>query len=115
LGEEESILKLRQRILRDSENKDQLILHLKNAVSKNPLNPQNYKDLIYLHYFLNRGEEAYKNAISLQKLEPEATEVPLGQFQYFLENQNEEMGVQAMKSLISDKTIAEAIKMNIIS
>lgn len=113
-GETAETMALRQRLYRKTQIPGELIIYFQEEFQKNPSIPQNLRALVQLNYLHHHPEEAYRFALQLKKLAPEETEVALGGYPHYLDTEEKEKAVQAMKQLIQDERLNKNIKMKVI-
>ncbi len=93
----------RQQIYRETKQPEKLMQYLQKQSQKEPLNPQNFKALIYLYHLYKKPDKAYLAALALQELDKEAREVPLGLYPHYIEAGETDLAVSAFKKLLSNR------------
>lgn len=107
--------KLRLKLLREAADKPAFEHYLQSAIRNNPQDVDSYSDLIYLYTFQDPAEEAYKVAVALQKLDPEADEPHLIFCTYYRNRGDREAGLRSLKIVAASDRIAEEVKQKVLT
>lgn len=92
----------RQHLYRETDQPEKLMQYFQKQSQKEPLNPENFRALIYLYHLYRKPEKAYQAALALQKLDEEAWEVPLGFYPHYIEAGETNLAVSALQMLMLD-------------
>lgn len=105
--------KLRRQIFEKTGDQSAQIEYLRGEIAKNPERTENYVNLMYVFNRQGNAKKARAVADQLQEENPDAEEAQLGYYKGYLEQENAEKAVNAMRRALNSN-IDNAIKKEII-
>ncbi|PKD21718.1 hypothetical protein APR41_01665 [Salegentibacter salinarum] len=107
--------KLRRQIFARTGDTAAQIENLKEGISNNPENEQNYLNLIYIYSDQGENEEAYNTAQELLAANPGSTLVHLALYKFHLEREEPEDAVNSMKIVFESEEIDPESKFKVLN
>ncbi|MFD1062524.1 tetratricopeptide repeat protein [Winogradskyella litorisediminis] len=114
LGTDEVRTEMRNNIYSLSGNADVEIENLKNRISANPNNENNYLQLIYRYGQTGQAKEAYDTAKQLLSVKPDSKFVHLALYKFYLEEGKVDDAVASMKLVLNASEIDEQSKSKVL-
>ena len=107
--------KLKERLYTLSNNTDRKVKELENNVAANPESKEEYLKLIYVYSEQGDIKKAYETALELQKIDPEADEVQLALYKFYLNDKKTDQAVVAMQRVLKSKSISPEAKHSVLN
>jgi tetratricopeptide (TPR) repeat protein len=115
LGTNDYRNQLRQQIYSKSEDTGTQITDLQKRIDKNPVNEQDFLNLIFLHSEEGNSLAAFEVAQNLLKIKPDSELVHLALYKFYLEEKQPEKALQSMKIVFSAEAIDQENKFKVLN
>ncbi len=115
LGTNEYRNQLRQQIYSKSDDTGTQITDLEKRIDKNPVNEQDFLNLIFLHSEEGNSKAAFEVAQNLLKIKPDSELVHLALYKFYLEDKQPEKALQSMKIVFSAEAIDQENKFKVLN
>src|SRR5690606_1142988 len=106
---------LRQKIYLENDNSSDQISDLKNRINRDPSNEQNYLNLIYFYSEAGDEEKAFATALQLLNNVPESDLAHLALYKFYLNNNQPNKAIAAMKVVFSSSQIDSDNKFKVLN
>ncbi|HET8809550.1 MAG TPA: hypothetical protein VFM65_04715 [Flavobacteriaceae bacterium] len=106
---------LRRKIFEATGDTKTQTAYLKNQISQNPENQENYLRLINLYGENGNFDEAFSWAKKLQEKYPESEKAHLALYQLYLNNQQYDKAIVSMKKVLAGTEIEETVKVKVLN
>lgn len=107
--------KLKERLYALSDNPNRKVQELEKNIAANPKSKEEYLKLIYLYSEQGNLKKAYETALELQKEDPEADEVQLALYKFYLNDKKTDQAVDAMQRVLKSKNINVDAKHSVLN
>lgn len=107
--------KLKANIYRQTGNTQQQTAKVEANIAANPANEGEYLKLIFLYSEQGKTQKAYETALELQKINPEAAEVQLALYKFYLEDGKVDEAIAAMNKTLVSSRIDSKVKHRVIN
>ncbi|RMB63274.1 hypothetical protein EAX61_02455 [Dokdonia sinensis] len=107
--------KLKANIYRQTGNTQQQTAKVEANIAANPQNEKEYLKLIFLYSEQGETQKAYDTALELQKINPEAAEVQLALYKFYLEDGKVDEAIVAMNKTLLSPRIDGKVKHRVIN
>lgn len=106
---------LKNRLYILSGNTNRQVKEIEENIASNPKSPAEYLKLILLYSEQGDLKKAYETALELQKESPDADEVQLALYKFYLNDGKTEEAVTAMQKVLNSKKIKTNAKHNVLN
>lgn len=106
---------LKERLYTLSGNTDRQVQELEKNIASSPKSKDEYLKLIYLYSEQGDTKKAYETALELQKSDPEADEVQLALYKFYLNDNKTDQAVNAMQIVLKSKKIQPGAKHSVLN
>ncbi len=106
---------LKERLYRLSGTTDRKVKALEDNIAASPKNKEEYLKLIYLYSEQGNVKKAYETALELQKENPEADEVQLALYKFYLNDNKTDQAINAMQRVLKSKKIQPEAKHSVLN
>ncbi|TVZ52736.1 tetratricopeptide repeat protein [Dokdonia sp. Hel_I_53] len=106
---------LKNRLYMLSGNTERQVKEIEENIVSSPKSTAEYLKLIFLYSEQGNSRKAYETALELQKVNPEADEVQLALYKFYLIDNKTDLAVAAMQKVLESKTIALEGKHNVLN
>lgn len=106
---------LKNRLYTLSGNTDRQVKAIERDIASNPKSEAEYLKLIFLYSEQGNTAKAYETALELQKVNPEADEVQLALYKFYLNDGKTEDAITAMQKVLQSKRIEIGAKHRVLN
>ncbi len=106
---------LKNRLYMLSGNTERQVNEIEENIASNPKSTAEYLKLIFLYSERGDSKKAYETALELQKLNPDADEVQLALYKFYLVDGKTDLAVAAMQKVLQSKRIEVDAKHSVLN
>lgn len=106
---------MKNRLYMLSGNTDRQVKEIKKSIATSPKSESEYLKLIFLYSEQGEVQKAYDTALELQKINPEADEVHLALYKFYLDDGKTPEAIASMLRVIESKSMEPQLKHRVLN